>query len=512
MFISKVIQDFYSKCWSEYEYQQSSSILKTLEKTDEQAIDSKKSEKNLGFGKKRSLASYFETVHRFPPEIKVKWADKGNRLSYIDNFDSAQKDSLKLFNSNNAKTLMLERNRKKFDASFDKTSYLAEYYSSEFYSKKTEEIQTSLSEVSVFCIVNGYDQIILNKPKLSKISQKLSLEGKIDLNLENYRSPKGKNRENSSPEDFQKALKTKPKNLGLFFVSKKDAERYLELVAKDDFTGTKTMGLSVQSIGLDLAYKIARENHSTIRFRIVPDFNEVKSLTKNIGKSKFIIDRKQKQAGFKIRHDNIFPYFSKLGRIVSPKVTAYPIHKDFLGVPIYIVQVTDRPSSLLVEPVFKIANWIDTTYNRWFKYTIGQGGKIMQGSMQNLRGSNKVTNFIFFEQGQAKKFVKKTGRKVVRFKKGNTTIFSLIARKPKIFVYNLEYFLQDWEDHILLSNGKNNIFNAKSTRFMLPSNTEKTLETFAKEAKKGSDSNLFDALKIKRNVLQNIIEVALSIN
>ena len=47
---------------------------------------------------------------------------------------------------------------------------------------------------------------------------------------------------------------------------------------------------------------------------------------------------------------------------------------------------------------------------------------------------------------------------------------------------------------------------------MLPSNTEKTLETCAKEAKKGSDSNLFDALKIKRNVLQNIIEVALSIN
>ena len=52
--------------------------------------------------------------------------------------------------------------------------------------------------------------------------------------------------------------------MGLFFFNYLDAEKYLKEVARSDFEGTQTVGLSVHSISLDSAYKITREHHPGI--------------------------------------------------------------------------------------------------------------------------------------------------------------------------------------------------------------------------------------------------------
>ena len=63
-----------------------------------------------------------------------------------------------------------------------------------------------------------------------------------------------------------------------FFMNRQDAENYLKEVARSDFEGTQTVGLSIHCISLDSAYKITREYHPGIDFRFVPNFNEVKEL------------------------------------------------------------------------------------------------------------------------------------------------------------------------------------------------------------------------------------------
>ena len=70
----------------------------------------------------------------------------------------------------------------------------------------------------------------------------------------------------------------KQQQLGLFFMNKFDAETYLKAVAQSDIDGTQTVGLSINCIGLDAAYRITREYHPGIDFRFVPDLNEVQNL------------------------------------------------------------------------------------------------------------------------------------------------------------------------------------------------------------------------------------------
>ena len=64
--------------------------------------------------------------------------------------------------------------------------------------------------------------------------------------------------------------------LGFFFMSRSDAETYLQEIAKVDTNGTETVGLAIHCISLDSAYNITREHHPGIDFRIVPDLQEVK--------------------------------------------------------------------------------------------------------------------------------------------------------------------------------------------------------------------------------------------
>ena len=73
-------------------------------------------------------------------------------------------------------------------------------------------------------------------------------------------------------------LAEKSSQLGLFFMSKEDAELYLNEIARFDPEGTKMLGLSIHCFGLDFAYRVMRDYHPKIDFRFVPDLNEIKKL------------------------------------------------------------------------------------------------------------------------------------------------------------------------------------------------------------------------------------------
>ena len=91
----------------------------------------------------------------------------------------------------------------------------------------------------------------------------------------------------------------------------------------------------------------------------------------------------------------------------------------FKGVPIYIVQITDKSRSWGVEQYFNIINKLDSTCNQalqFVNYFTGFGHRqIMQGSIKDIGNSEKVSNFIFFDKDQAIKFSRDHGRKVARY-------------------------------------------------------------------------------------------------
>jgi len=95
----------------------------------------------------------------------------------------------------------------------------------------------------------------------------------------------------------------------------------------------------------------------------------------------------------------------------------------------------------------------------------------MQGSLKDTPTDSQYTNYVFFDESDAMNFVKKQGRKVNRFDGSRTSNVEFLVRKPKVFVYNFEDFLELWEEQSL-TNSKNEsdktTFDVKNT-FFIPS-------------------------------------------
>jgi hypothetical protein len=217
--------------------------------------------------------------------------------------------------------------------------------------------------------------------------------------------------------------------------------------------GTEIVGLSVHCIGLDSAYNITREHHPGIDFRIIPDLQEVKDLlTKKISKSSFIVEDEQQQLRFRRRNVNIFPVLGRLGQFLSPTSSFLQRNEYFKGVPIYIVQTFKQSSKFPVSQLLNFTGLIDTVHGRFIQCSdilLGCGHNwIMQGSLQDAGCSNQFTNYVFFDQSQAEKFIKSKGNSIARFSGSRLSNLEQFVRKPKIYAYNLEDFLETWEDKI----------------------------------------------------------------
>ena len=303
-------------------------------------------------------------------------------------------------------------------------------------------------------------------------------------------------------------------------MSRKDAELYLQEIAFSDTEGTKMFGLSVHCFGLDFAYRVMREHHSQIDFRIIPDLNEIqKLLSTGINKSNIIFDNEQQQLRFRQRSLNPIT----IGKKYFPLFSFLEKNEYFKGTPIYIVRVNDTKRNFFLERYYNAANFLDTVYGNVFhsiNFVLGFGNNnILQGSLTKQNYSNNATNYIFFEQEAASEFCNSFKRKVERYDGSQSSLFKSLTRKPKIFIYNLEDFLELWEEKLVYtsqnrinnnsSHNNNTIFDCKAIKFIPNKNS---LEDFLQQDKKSGLQNFKQFMKFKTRRLIGFIEIVLNTN
>ena len=131
--------------------------------------------------------------------------------------------------------------------------------------------------------------------------------------------------------------------------------------------------------------------------------------------------------------------------------------------------------------------------------------------------SDKSENYIFFDKEQAIKFSKTNGRKVARFSGGRTSSLENLVKKPKIFIYNLEDFLEDWEDKILndsleVEDANGTILNCKATHFVSPNLNSKHISDFSQDFETGTLKKLRQALDVKFRIFKHATGIFFSIN
>lgn len=494
-------------------------LNKTSNEPEKQVISQPSSSIKTDFNKNLKIANYFEHVYTYPTKIKLKWdlIDELKDDRFVDSKYHLRKTKP------NPKDLTLTQNNiedwvfetEATDAIvksyYSKDSYLTGFLnkisSSTFFQKKTKEIQSALENIPVFVILNGNGEIALSKPSNNLGSKKITAY----LNEKVY----------DSFGAFDLKMEKKPK-LGLFFLDYNEAQNYLKEIAKSDFEGTKTLGLSTHCISLDSAYKITREHHPGIDFRFVPNFIEVKKLlVNNIGKSDTVIEDEQQQLRFRSRNANIFPYLGKLGRYIFPFKSSFLRHNEyFKGVPIYIVQVKEKPTNWGIDQCIKVINQSDVIFSRFIKFVNTRTGCgdywLMQDSIRDIGISDRFKNYVFFEKDQALKFCKKNGRKVARYNAGHSLTMEFLARKPKILVYNLEDFLEDWEDNLIGKFTTNDdsfktLFNGKGIQFVSSITNLEEIASVPKTNKFFFFRNLSQLLDVKFRTLKQTVGVFFSL-
>lgn len=463
--------------------------------------------------------NFFELLYAYPSKFKIKW----NALDELkdDLFLPSNYDVLEhslpfidyiddwLFSSTN------EESEPDSGYSFGefREGFLDKRVTSNFYKKQTKDIQNTLASVPIYVVLNGLNEIVLNKPR------DLSSSGNSDNILKTVVY--------DYCGSFDSSLE-KRQQTGFFFMNRLDAEIYLQEIARSDMNGTETVGLTIHCIGLDSAYNITREHHSGIDFRFVPHFQEIKDLlTEQIGKASLIVEDEQQQVRFRRRNVNIFPFLGGLGSSISPSSSFLQRNEYFKGVPIYIVQVINQPfkRNLVVPQYFNIVGLLDTVYGlsiQYFDSILGCGHNwIMQGSLKDAVCSKQFTNYVFFDELSATNFVNKNKRNVTRFKGSRTSNVESIVRKPRIFVYNFEDFIESWEENLqanisLSEHSKNKtIFDVDRTIFIPPTPNFKEAQNFLKST--GSNSlncltkNIVQTINVKYRVFKSFAGLFFSV-
>jgi hypothetical protein len=106
----------------------------------------------------------------------------------------------------------------------------------------------------------------------------------------------------------------------------------------------------------------------------------------------------------------------------------------------------------MLEPYFNLIGVADIIWSRFIQYSdvlVGFSQNwIMQGSINGSSHPDQFTNYVFFDEASAAKFVKNNEEFIARYQGSRTSNVESIVRKPKIFVYNLEDFIESWEEKL----------------------------------------------------------------
>jgi len=463
------------------------------------------------------VVNFFELLYSYPAKYKIKWNaldELKEDLFLPSNYNVVERnlpstDSIDNWSFSDQKEEISSSHL--YNLQELREGFLDKTYSSNFYRKQTKDIQDSLSSVPIYVVLNGLNEIILNKPQNFENSS--TANKYLKQVIYDYCGA------------FDSSLE-KRQEVGFFFMSCSDAETYLQEIARSDMNGTETVGLSIHCISLDSAYNVTREHHPGIDFRIIPDLEEVKDLiTNNLTKSSIIVENEQQQLRVRKRNVNVFPILGGLGRFLSPSSSFLQRNEYFKGVPIYIVQTSDKPRNVVATQYLNIVGLIDTTCGRFiqaFDSLLGYGQNwVMQGSIKEFSSSIQFTNYVFFEEASAVKFVRNNEKIVSRYVGSRMSNVESLVRKPKIFVYNLEDFVESWEEKIhseKLSGGKTltqTLFNAENTIFISPEQSYKETQLFFNSAQSNSTTRvtqqIIQQINVKYRVFKNFVGILFSV-
>ena len=408
--------------------------------------------------KELETLSYFKILYNYPPKIRI------------------HVDQLSPLGANIANPTLTSRS--KLDSGAQKSpqnisDYLDEYkmkrYTSAFYEDQAAPLKEALKRIPVYIVLNSNQELILARPV---------------------------NRENETPKNpiyetlfnfvcsSNHISSVKEAKLGLFFMSRKDAEMHKNTIFKQDPQGAKRVGLAIHCVGLDSAYQIMRQSHSNVDFKIVPNLDELSQfLSKKINDPKLIFDELQYQTYRKIRPVRIMPKFGRLDfNQLIPFFSFVQNNEYFKGVPLYIVQYKNPPRNFneklqnytydkYFRSLLRLGRLTDAVYGRLINardFLVGFGQRsIMQGKIETAQISDNITNYAFFSIDQASQFIadyEKLCKENKRLRKNPSTgiipyigsrantSLSVITLRPKIFVTNLEDFVERWEEALLLKN------------------------------------------------------------
>ena len=407
--------------------------------------------------KKSKTLEFLDDVYADPPKFRVKWST----------IDELHDD---LFMSYNYRVL---NHRLPFievltgffqtdeQGTIEKTKYSLPSYingywnkisSTQIYKKQATKLQEILQPVPVYAILNGQGEIVVATSTDSRTSNNPTV--------------------NEAVYDFCGSFDhfvERSKQLGLFFMSKGDAEVYLKEIAKADTQGTKMFGLSIHCFGLDYAYRVTREYHPTVDFRFVPDLGEVQTLmtSQNTSNSDLIFEDSQQQLRFRRRPISLIPTPGNFIKWLSPFSSFLEKTEYFKGVPIYVVKVGTVPNNFFLSRYYDAVNIVDNLYGRLTNFlNIGCGfgnNWILQGSLSQQDFSATAKTYIFFKKDEATQFCQRYVGQVLRYNGSRSPVLSSTMKKPKILVYNLEDFLEIYEEsRVTLANNSDTLTNQAS--------------------------------------------------
>lgn len=409
----------------------------------------------IGFPTKESeTVTFLKELYTYPPKFKIVW----------EQLDELNHEKSRLVSSTNRTIFSVLNEKSSFTALTD--SYLNKTASFNFYKKNSNKINFNLQNIPIYIIVNGRGEIVF---------------ANSNLNLKSEDSA-------SKLYDFCGSFDnrfTKLNKLSLLFFSRTDAEVYLKEIAKVDPQGTNKIGLSIHCIGLNSAYTLLREYHSDLDFRFVPNLDEVNKLLTSIKKcdSRFIFASDQQQLRYRTRKVqfpiNLLSGFRTVEQYFSPFTSFIESGEYFKGVPIYIVQVRDIQQNFTLNSASNLFSLVESVYatmTKWIALRSGFGQSwLVQGKVDDFYKSNEIVNYILFDKDQAIQLTKKFGRRVIRHSgdRVQTPFISKLSRKSKIYVYNLEDFLELWDESTLSNIG---LDNAKSAYFIPSLESNKNLD------------------------------------
>ena len=462
--------------------------------------------------KKSKTVEFFEDLYTYPPTFRVKW----------DTIDELHED---LFMSYNYRVLdqnfpFLESLTDFFSNKEDETSrkisysynsylkgYLNKITSTRFYNSQTKKLQEALQNIPVYTILNGQGEIVL-----------ATSTDFISSNSANF---------NQTVYDVSGSfdpLTEKNTQLGLFFMAKKDAEVYLKEIAKSDTQGTQMLGLSIHCFGLDFAYRVMREYHPNIDFRYIPNLAEIQDLmtSRITGDSNLIFENGQQQLRFRRRPITLFPLLNQFTKRILPLSSFLEKIEYFKGVPIYVVKVNKLPNNFFLDRSQTFFRLIDGLYGRVIN-SLGVGvglgnGLILQGLIFNQPSSEEMETYIFFNKKESVEFCQQYKRRIVRYKGSCSKFFESFIKTPKVLVFNLEDFLEIWEDGLVDSPLNSNMekqncgFDFKTVNFVPTKQDKLEIETYFEQNKRPALRKIVQFFNFKYRRLNGFFGVLLNTN